>query len=79
MLRINGDATKEVYQQVQVSGKKGDILSLSSWVRTKSVQTDEDTKVDRVVLWICRTNGTFQWLIINVNPDSKIGSTYQIK
>lgn len=73
MLRINGDAnkTKEVYQQVQVSGKKGDILSLSSWVRTKSVQTDVDTKVDRVVLGICRTNGTFQWLIINVNPDSK--------
>ncbi len=69
--RFTGEAAsrKNIDQRVNISGKKGDIYSLSSWVKTGALPNDT-IKLNRVTAGIARNDNSIQWIDIDINGDS---------
>ncbi len=69
--KITGESIKRknIYQNVKISGKKGDVFSLSGWVKSNSVALSAP-RANSITAGICRLDGTFQWVEASINPDS---------
>ncbi len=70
-LRILGesDRYKNIKQEVYVSGNKGDIFNISSWIKTEGVP-NEDGKCTKVTLNIIGNDNSSQWVDVWANTDS---------
>ncbi|MDD2376320.1 MAG: RICIN domain-containing protein [Clostridia bacterium] len=70
-VKITGESTKRknICQNVKISGKKGDVFSLSGWVKSNSVALSAP-RANSITAGICRLDGTFQWVDVSMNPDS---------
>lgn len=68
--RINGDAIKRknVYQRIEISGKRDDVFTLGGWAKGESVSVDS-SKAFMLDIGIERTDGSYQWQNIFFNDD----------
>lgn len=69
--KIVGDAkvNKNIYQTINISGKKGDIFVVSGWAKASSVPTGKNGKYFALDIGILKTDGTYQWEVIPFNQD----------
>ena len=77
--KIVGDSSKDknIGQEINVSGKKGDILTLATWVNSRAIQNNiKESKKISLSLHFKRTNGTLQVIDKLINVD---GSGWQFK
>lgn len=73
----NSNVDKNIEQEVNVSGKKGDAFTLACWVNSKAVQNDSDTgRKMSLSMHILRKDGSRQVIDSNINVD---GSGWQFK
>ena len=73
----NSDLDKHIAQEINASGRKGDIYTLAAWVNSRAVQNDsEKVRKVSISLHFERTDGTRQVIDKNVNID---GSGWQFK
>lgn len=73
----NSNIDKNIGQTINVSGKKGDIFTLATWVNSKAVPNDENRAIKiSLTIHFIRTDGTTQMIDKNVNVD---GSGWQFK
>ena len=73
----NSDLDKHIVQEINASGRKGDIYTLAAWVNSRAVQNDsEKVRKVSISLHFERTDGTRQVIDKNVNID---GSGWQFK
>ncbi len=64
VFKMVGDPTKNKYlrQEINISGKKGDIYTLYGWLKTLGVPSiPGNTKSARLTIGITRTDNTVQW------------------
>lgn len=66
---------KHIAQEVNVSGNKGDIFTIATWVNSRAVQNRNDRKIS-LSLHFERTDGSRQVIDKNINVD---GSGWQFK
>lgn len=73
----NSNIDKNIGQTINISGKKGDIFTLATWVNSKAVPNDGNRAIKiSLTIHFARTNGTTQIIDKNVNVD---GSGWQFK
>lgn len=71
VFRVFGTCNRYKYirQNVNVSGSKGDIFNISSWIKTQGVP-NEDGKSTRISLNIIGNDNSSQWVDVWANVDS---------
>lgn len=63
--------SKNVYQSIPVSGKKGDVFVASGWARGESVPlTKGSGRYFAIDVGIEKIDGTYQWVVIPFNEDT---------
>lgn len=69
--KMGGDPTvdKNIYQTVNVKGKKGDIYVAGAWGKAQSVNI-KDNRYFALDVGIERLDGSYQWKVISFNEDS---------
>lgn len=73
----NSSVDKNIGQIVNVSGNKGDIFTLATWVNSKAVPNNSERSIKvSLTIHFYRTDGTIQSIDKNVNVD---GSGWQFK
>ncbi|WP_346912599.1 DUF6531 domain-containing protein, partial [Clostridium sp.] len=70
----NPNKNKNIYQTINVSGKKDDVFVASGWAKGESLPVDVSSRFFALDVGIRRTDGTYQWAVIPFNGDS---STWQ--
>lgn len=73
----NSGIDKNIYQSLNISGKKGDIFTLATWVNSKAVPNNSDRGIKiSLTIHFIREDGTIQSIDKNVNID---GTGWQFK
>lgn len=73
----NSSVDKNIYQSLNISGKKGDIFTLATWVNSKAVPNNKERGIKiSLTIHFIRNDGTRQSIDKNVNVD---GSGWQFK
>ncbi|MCI8361940.1 MAG: hypothetical protein HFJ41_02105 [Clostridia bacterium] len=73
----NSNIDKNIYQNINISGKKGDIFTLATWVNSKAVPNNKERAIKvSLTIHFIRQDGTRQSINKNVNVD---GSGWQFK
>jgi len=66
----NPSKNKNVYQTINVSGKKDDVFVASGWAKGGSLPVDVSGRYFALDVGIRRTDGSYQWAVIPFNEDS---------
>lgn len=69
MLTGQGSKEKRVYQFVKVSGKKGDVFTISAWSKNRAAQQTDEKELSMLVA-VVKNDGNIQWKTIKINADS---------